>query len=94
MHEKEWVVVKEVFGSAEAEILRGLLEAQEIQVVLSQEGAGHDIYPVTIGALGRVQVMVPEDQREQALEILREVDAGEFEESDVDFLSDSPDEQA
>jgi hypothetical protein len=94
MHEKEWVVIKEVFGSAEAEILRGVLEAQDIPVVLSQEGAGHDIYPVALGALGKVQIMVPAEQREVALEVLREIDAGEFEESSVDFLSDSPDEQA
>ena len=89
MHEKEWVVVKEVFGSAEAEILRGLLEAQEIQVVLSQEGAGRSLYPVTVGALGKVDVLVPSSYREQALQVIRDYNAGAFEESEDSGASGS-----
>ena len=38
MPETNWEVVYETTGSFLAEILRGLLEAQEIPVVLSQEG--------------------------------------------------------
>lgn len=79
MSEDDWKVVTEVTGAAQAEILRGLLEAQGIEVWLSQEGAGKSVYPVTTGVFGKVEILVPEAQLERAKTILSEVDAGFFE---------------
>ncbi len=56
---------------AEAEILRGLLEAQGIPAMLSQEAAG-SIYSVTVGAFGQVEVLVASDRVEEARKILAE----------------------
>ena len=59
----------EVSGSIDAEIIRGLLESQGINVILSQEGAGRAI-GLTVGPMGETQVLVPEKQLGKAKEIL------------------------
>jgi len=66
---EDWIVLDEVAGMLQAEILRGLLEAQEISTVLSQEGAGRAI-GLTIGTLGTVQILIPSKDLERAQEIL------------------------
>jgi len=71
MPETNWEVVYETTGSFVAEILRGLLEAQEIPVVLSQEGIAR-VYGLTVGTLGRTQILVPTHDLERAQHILEE----------------------
>ena len=71
MGEEKWQVVDEVAGELQAELLRGLLEAQEIEVVLSQEGIGR-VYATTVGAFGRVQILVPAKDVSKARQILEE----------------------
>lgn len=74
-----WEVLDQVSGSAQAEILKGLLEAQGIQVVLSQEGIGESVYPLTVGPLSEIQILVPGDQMEQAMALLKEFRQGDLE---------------
>jgi hypothetical protein len=81
MPAENWVVLEEVSGSFQAEILRGLLEAQGISVVLSQEGAGHSAYAVTVGPLGQVQILVPTEQYPDARKILGDYYSGAFEDT-------------
>lgn len=69
MTEEQWEVLDEITGSIEAEILRGMLEAKDIPVVLSQEGAGRAI-GLTIGPLGETQVLVPKNKLEDARMVL------------------------
>jgi len=57
---------------AQAEILRGLLQAQDITVMLSQEAAG-SVMPVDVGAFGQVEILVPAEQAARAREILDEL---------------------
>ena len=71
MKEEQWEVLDEISGSIEAEIIRGILEAQEIPVVLSQEGAGRAI-GLTIGPLGETQILVPRNRLEDAQKILEQ----------------------
>ena len=66
MSEENWQVIEEVGGDLQAEILRGLLEAQGIQVLLSQEGIAHFAYSLTVGPLSTVQILVPTSQLEAA----------------------------
>lgn len=73
--EEEWIVLDEVAGMLQAEILRGLLEAQEIPAVLSQEGAGRAI-GLTIGTLGTVQILIPAKDLDRAHELLDAYYAG------------------
>ena len=56
---------------SEAEVLRGLLEAQGIQVMLSKEGAS-TVYGLTAGAFAEIEVFVPQSQSEEAERILEE----------------------
>lgn len=84
MVEEKWEVVDEVPGDLQAEILRGLLEAQGIKVWLSQEGIGHTVFPVTISPMGRVQILVPQSQLESARAILDDYYAGKLDNIELD----------
>lgn len=81
MTNENWEIVDEVSGELQAELLRGLLEAQGIEVVLNQEGAGR-AYGLNIGTLGQVQIMVPSRAAAEARQILDDYYAGKFEETD------------
>lgn len=76
-------------GQLEAEMIKGFLEAQGINVVLSQESIGRT-YGLTAGRLGQVKILVPESQAEEAVSILEAMERGEYE--DID-LSDSSEDQ-
>ena len=71
MNQEEWVLVDTVAGQLQAEVVRGLLEAQGIQVWLNQAGAAH-AYAMTVGSMGRVEILVPSSASEQAQQILDE----------------------
>lgn len=72
------VVVYRAKGLVDGEIIRGFLEAQGIPANVSQEAAGK-IYGLTIGDLGVAEVLVRAQDEQRALELLREMEAGEFE---------------
>jgi hypothetical protein len=76
-------------GQLEAEMIKGFLEAQGMNVVLSQESIGRT-YGLTAGRLGQVKIFVPESQVEEAISILEAMERGEYE--DID-LTDSQEEQ-
>ena len=75
MGESQWEVVYEANGMFQAEMLRGMLEAQEVPVVLSQEGVGR-VYGLTVGTLGRVEILVPLSKIMLARQILSEFETG------------------
>ncbi len=79
MSEDHWEEIEEVAGDLQAEILKGLLEAQGIRVWLSQEGGGHSAYALSVGELGSVHILVPASQSEAARKILEDYQAGNFE---------------
>jgi len=78
---EEIVVVETTSGMMEAEILRGLLESMNISVCLSHESAGN-IYALGVGRLGRVDLMVPADQADEARRIITDYHAGRFMDND------------
>jgi hypothetical protein len=85
MSENQWDVVYEANGLFQAELLRGLLEAQEIPVVLSQEGAGK-VFSMSVGTLGLVQILVPVRDFERARQLLADYDSGKT--FEVDYPPD------
>ncbi len=89
MSDVRWEVADEVAGDLQAELLRGLLEAQGIRVWLSQEGAGR-VYGLALGRLGRVQILVPTDEVEKARSILEDYYAQEAK-PDIHTLNDDED---
>jgi hypothetical protein len=78
MAEDEWVLVEKVQGQLQAEILKGLLEAQGIMVWINQEGAAR-AYAVSVGTLGMVEILVPTSAVEQARQVLEAYYRGDFE---------------
>lgn len=64
-----WVRVAMALGPAHAEILRGRLEAEGIPARVLQEPAG-SVYGLTVGLLGQIDVVVPQEYAAQAHELL------------------------
>ncbi len=81
MTEVKWELITTVSGELQADLLRNLLEVQGIKVFLSQEGAGRAV-GLTMGPMGEVQVLVPENQSEAARQIVDDFYAGKFESSE------------
>lgn len=71
------VVVYTSAGPGEATIIQGALEAAGIPCELSREGAGA-AYGITVGPLGVVEILVPEDQVEAAQALLAALERGEL----------------
>jgi hypothetical protein len=82
MSEENWEAIGEVAGDIQAEMLRGLLEAQGFRVWLSQEGAGR-AYGLTLSTLGAVQILVPSDSAARARQVLDDYYAGLYEKEDL-----------
>jgi hypothetical protein len=68
----KYELLAEVNGRMEADLLKSYLEAEGIRVELFQEAIGHNVYPVMIDGLGRVQMFVPKEQIKEAKEILEQ----------------------
>jgi len=79
MEEQRWEVVEIVNDGIQAELLRGLLEAQGVKAIISQEGAGHAL-GLNIGMMGESQILVPSSSKQLALQILDDYRQGLFEE--------------
>jgi len=90
MTEEEWVLVDKVQGQIQAELLRGLLEAQGIRVWLNQEGAAH-AYAVVVGTLGLVEILVPTSEVTQAKQVLDAYYRGDFEDMHLDGTDNESD---
>ena len=67
----EFIVVDTVSGRGMAEMLRSYLQAQGVQCELSQEALGN-VYGMTIGTLGSVDLLVPSHQGKQARELVKD----------------------
>lgn len=88
MGEKNWKTIITVQGEFQAEVLRGLLEAQEIPVHLSQEGIAR-AYGLGVGPLSEVDILVPEDFWQAAQNVIQKYRAGDFEEFGNQLDNDS-----
>ena len=84
MTEKQWVAAGTASGELQAELLRGLLEAQGIPARLSQEGLAR-VYGFTVGPMAEVEILVPDHQLSEALAVLESYKAGDFELDDEDI---------
>ena len=72
MDQLKYDLLVQINGRLEADMIKSYLEAQGIRVELFQEAVGHNIYPVTIDGLGRVQIFVPQEQKAEADAILEQ----------------------
>ena len=65
----EWVELLFTYDEIEAQIVKRLLEGEGIQVVFRSMKVRP--YPVSIGKMGEVKLMVREEELERAKEILK-----------------------
>lgn len=76
-------------GQLEAEMIKGFLEAQGLNVTLSQESIGRTL-GLSAGRLGQVKVLVPESQVTSAVDLLEAMERGDFEDEDFsDFIDET-----
>lgn len=68
---EEWVEVLVTCDPLEAEIVKDLLESGGIPVILKSSKVTP--YPVNIGKMGEIKVMVRNEDREQAEDVLKVV---------------------
>jgi hypothetical protein len=66
---EEWIILLITYDQLEAEMIKDLLESGDISVVL--RSAKVSPYPVNIGKMGEVKIIVREADREAAEEMLR-----------------------
>lgn len=79
----EWVSLEKVQGRLEAEIIRGMLEAQEIEVQLSQESTAA-IYGLGVGPMAEVEIFVRAGQLDEAGSLLQRYYDGSLEDDSSD----------
>ena len=82
----DYVTVYVANGQLDAEMVRGFLEASGIPAMISQESVGK-VYGMASGPLGEVNVLVPEEKSDEALELLESMERG-------DLIDDQDDEKA
>lgn len=65
----EWVEILIIFDQLEAEMIKDLLESGGIPVVLRSSKVSP--YPVNIGKIGEIKILVKREDREAAEEVLQ-----------------------
>jgi hypothetical protein len=69
---EEWVEVLITYDSLEAEIIKDLLESGGIPVVLRSSKVSP--YPVNIGKIGEIKVLVRKEDKETAEDVIKGID--------------------
>ncbi len=67
-NDEEWVEVFLTYDPLEAEMIRDILESGGITVVLRSSKVSP--YPVNIGKMGEIRVLVRKEDRETAAEVI------------------------
>jgi hypothetical protein len=77
----DMIVVYNASGKLDGEIIKAFLEANDIRVIMTQEGAA-TAYGLTVGAFGKVEILVDRENLERARELLTSMEEGKLE-SDI-----------
>ena len=75
---EEWVVILVTYDSLEAEMIKDLLESGGISVVLRSSKVSP--YPVNIGKMGEIKVLVRKEDQDVAEEVIRGTGGNDTEE--------------
>lgn len=76
-------------GRIEAQSVKLLLESFGLTAYINQESAGI-AYGLTVGPLGVVEVLVPQDQVSDARKIIQDMENGKLEVDDNSVEEDNP----
>ena len=77
MPDRKWEFVTAVHDVIEAEILKGLLEANGVTIHIVREGY-QAVYGITNQPSVRIELLAPNDQIEAARQIIADYEAGVF----------------
>ena len=69
---EDWVQILVTYDSLEAEIIKDLLESGGIPVVLRSSKVSP--YPVNIGKMGEIKVLVRKEDKETAEDMIKGID--------------------
>jgi hypothetical protein len=72
-----YVTVYVANGQLDAEMIHGFLEAAGFTALISQESVGK-VYGLTFGPLGEVNILVPESQKDAAINLLQLMERGDL----------------
>jgi hypothetical protein len=75
---EQLAVVYTAAGQAEANLIKSMLEAANIPVMVSQEGAGAT-FGFTLGLMGEAEILVPEKYADEARGLLEAWQRGDDE---------------
>ena len=64
----DWVELLFTYDNVEAEIVKDLLEAEDVQVVVKSSKISP--YPVSIGLMGEIRILVKSEDLEKARDVL------------------------
>ena len=70
MRDERWTVVLVTYDSIEAEIIKDLLESGGVPVVLRSSKVSP--YPVNIGKIGEIKILVRDEDKEIAEMLIKE----------------------
>jgi hypothetical protein len=65
-----WVEIASCGTADEANLLRGFLEAEEIPAQI--ENVKFSMEPINFGTMGEIRIYVPEDDRAEAMQLLKQ----------------------
>lgn len=77
MSNRKWALVTVLQDPIQAEILKGFLEAQGITIHIVREGY-QTAFGIANQASVRIEILSPDDQVEEAQQIVADYDAGKF----------------
>ncbi|HUW12039.1 MAG TPA: DUF2007 domain-containing protein [Anaerolineae bacterium] len=81
------VTIYTSMGLLPAEVIKSKLEAAGIPALLLYQSAG-PIFGITVDGLGEVQVLVPQEFEEEALDLIEPVEIGDDEFEDEEWEDD------
>ncbi len=66
-----FISVYQTWEEHKAEMIKGLLRNEEIECYLSSQ-VSHSVYPIPVDGLGKIEIMVEEEDGEEARKIIDE----------------------
>lgn len=88
---KDMKIIYKTHDRLMSETIAAFLEAQGIKTIVDQDAAG-SIYGFTVGRIGEVNILVHESQVEEAIHLIKAMEAGEFE--DIELTDEPNDEES
>jgi hypothetical protein len=78
MNNKPWIHIYTAYGQLDAAMLVDFLQANGIEATSLQESLG-TTYGLTVGPLGEAKIYVPEEKKDEAEALIKQMEEGKLE---------------